>query len=123
MSTYTKYGAAAAPAAPAYGLFPAGATSPNAFAALHQSPRATHSMYAQFAAPAAPAQQPASSSSSGSKRDARTQLTTTMGVSTFHDHPRRPTVLLHTQQTIKFFGGEPDVQGTKSRQGPGPGPV
>ncbi|KAF7337576.1 hypothetical protein MSAN_02230900 [Mycena sanguinolenta] len=65
MSTYTtttKY--AAAPAAPAYGLFPAGATSPNAFSSLHrQSPRDTHAMYAQFVAPAAaaPAQQPSSS--------------------------------------------------------------
>ncbi|KAF8215768.1 hypothetical protein K438DRAFT_609897 [Mycena galopus ATCC 62051] len=60
MSTYTKY--AAAPSAPAFGLFPTGATSPNAFPSMYQSPRDTHTMYAQFAAPAAaPAQQPASS--------------------------------------------------------------
>jgi hypothetical protein len=71
MSTYTKH---AATAAPAYGLFPAGATSPNAFSSLHQSPRDTYSMYAQFTTPAsagnAPSgQQPApGTSSSVSKR-------------------------------------------------------
>ncbi|KAJ7674462.1 hypothetical protein B0H17DRAFT_1070016 [Mycena rosella] len=70
MSTYTKYGAAAAPA---YGLFPAGATSPNAFSSLHQSPRATHSMYAQFSMPAtsggAPSgQQPPSGQGSASSK-------------------------------------------------------
>ncbi|KAJ7492247.1 hypothetical protein FB451DRAFT_1217575 [Mycena latifolia] len=63
MSTYTKYGAATA--APAYGLFPAGATSPNAFSSLHRSPRDTHSMYAQFSTPASaaggPSAQPSSS--------------------------------------------------------------
>ncbi|KAJ7116834.1 hypothetical protein C8R43DRAFT_1137865 [Mycena crocata] len=63
MSTYTKYGAA--PAAPAYGLFPAGATSPNAFSSLHQSPRATHSMYAQFSTPAAAGAPSAHAPSSG----------------------------------------------------------
>ncbi|KAJ6601439.1 hypothetical protein DFH09DRAFT_970128 [Mycena vulgaris] len=64
MSTYTKYGAATA--APAYGLFPTGATSPNAFSPLHQSPRDTHSMYAQFSTPATAAGAPnAQRSSSG----------------------------------------------------------
>ncbi|KAJ7361337.1 hypothetical protein DFH08DRAFT_843810 [Mycena albidolilacea] len=61
MSTYTKY---AVPTAPAYGLFPTGATSPNAFMSHHQSPRDNHTMYAQFSAPAATApgaQQPSSS--------------------------------------------------------------
>ncbi|KAJ7922808.1 hypothetical protein B0H13DRAFT_1603233 [Mycena leptocephala] len=71
MSTYTKYGAATA--APAYGLFPAGATSPNAFPSLHQSPRDSHTLYAQFSAPSttagAPfAQQPSSGQRSVSKR-------------------------------------------------------
>ncbi|KAJ6623051.1 hypothetical protein B0H10DRAFT_2010930 [Mycena sp. CBHHK59/15] len=61
MSTYTKYGTASA--APAYGLFPAGATSPNPFASLHQSPRATHTMYAQFSTPATAAGAPSSQQS------------------------------------------------------------
>ncbi|KAJ6469563.1 hypothetical protein DFH06DRAFT_985533 [Mycena polygramma] len=71
MSSYTKY--ATAPAAASYGLFPAGATSPNAFSSLHQSPRDTHSMYAQFSTPAsAPAQQTSSSGQgSASKRSTR----------------------------------------------------
>lgn len=72
MSTYTKY-AGAATSAPSYGLFPVGATSPNAFSSLHQSPRDTHSMYAQFSTPAtasAPStqQQPPSGQGSVSKR-------------------------------------------------------
>ncbi|KAF7347502.1 Chromatin modification-related protein [Mycena venus] len=63
MSTYTKYGAA--PAVPAFGLFPAGATSPNAFPSLHQqSPRDTHSMYAQFSSPASSAGAPSAQHSS-----------------------------------------------------------
>ncbi|KAJ6523547.1 hypothetical protein B0H19DRAFT_1201282 [Mycena capillaripes] len=61
MSTYTKY----ATAAPAYGLFPAGATSPNAFSSLHQSPRDTYTMYAQFSTPATQAGAPAAQQSSG----------------------------------------------------------
>ncbi|KAK7063892.1 hypothetical protein R3P38DRAFT_3164881 [Favolaschia claudopus] len=63
MSTYTKY--ASAPAAPAFGLFPAGATSPNAFPSLRQSPRDTHSMYAQFSAPASAAAPGSSQPTSG----------------------------------------------------------
>ncbi|KAJ7431741.1 hypothetical protein B0H11DRAFT_1704216 [Mycena galericulata] len=70
MSTFTKYGAPTT--APAYGLFPVGATSPNAFSSLHRSPRDTHSMYAQFTTPAAAGapstQQPTPSQGSVSKR-------------------------------------------------------
>jgi hypothetical protein len=38
------------PSSPSYGFFPAGATSPNAFAGLHQSPREQHAMYAALSA-------------------------------------------------------------------------
>ncbi|KAF7436271.1 hypothetical protein PC9H_003100 [Pleurotus ostreatus] len=46
----SSYNYAAPTAAPAYGIFPAGQTSPNAFAAFHQSPRDMHNMYASFGA-------------------------------------------------------------------------
>ncbi|KAJ8515421.1 hypothetical protein ONZ45_g7149 [Pleurotus djamor] len=46
----SSYNYAAPTAAPAYGLFPAGQTSPNAFAGFHQSPRDMHNMYASFGA-------------------------------------------------------------------------
>ncbi|TFK42040.1 hypothetical protein BDQ12DRAFT_576623, partial [Crucibulum laeve] len=44
MSTYSYN----APASPTFGFFPTGATSPNAFASFHQSPRDTHNMYSSF---------------------------------------------------------------------------
>ncbi|KAF9469606.1 hypothetical protein BDZ94DRAFT_1242820 [Collybia nuda] len=45
------------PSSPTYGFFPTGATSPNAFASFHQSPRDTHAMYAAFASSTSNSQQ------------------------------------------------------------------
>jgi hypothetical protein len=54
MSSYTYN----TPSSPTFGFFPAGATSPNAFAGFHQSPRDQHAMYyAALSASAAHSQQ------------------------------------------------------------------
>ncbi|KAF8978294.1 hypothetical protein BDQ17DRAFT_1440164 [Cyathus striatus] len=44
------------PSSPTFGFFPTGATSPNAFAPFHQSPRDKHAMYSAFTSAAAPQQ-------------------------------------------------------------------
>lgn len=70
----SSYNYPAVPPSPTYGFFPTGATSPNAFASFHQSPRDQHAMYASFSSSASSlqnqrsAQQSSQGSQSGFKK-------------------------------------------------------